>query len=247
MGQVHGEGASACDGDADQVEGGGVMNIDEFKAEAMRELAGDDDARLGQLWEQIYAVFQRWKVEHGDRQPQSSRGLLTGHQSTPIPFEGAEPWQCADFISPSPVALAIKLWREGYAPFEAITQQEGIRKVLAVLVVGFADSTSEGDLSLAHDILIKHRTAEAAYADSLNRNRVAIDAQKTRSAGGAKRSEQLIAQGVNTLALIEQTAAELAPITPKSQLTKIIAKKVNLPTDSVRKLRKEIKKRQSAS
>jgi hypothetical protein len=137
-------------------------NLERIKAEAMQELVGDDDAALGQLWGMAYAAFDQWKQEHGNRKPKAHLGMLSdlvGAKS--IPFKKAAPWQCADFQVPAgPIALAIKLLREDYAPFKAITAKVGIRKVLALLIVGFGDDASEGDLDEAIRILRAHANIE---------------------------------------------------------------------------------------
>ena len=139
-----------------------MNSLERIKAEAMRELTGDDDAALGQLWNRVYAAFDQWKQEHGNRKPKAYRGMLSdlvGGKS--IPFMKAAPWQCADFQVPAgPIALAIKLLPEDYPPFKAITAEVGIRKVLALLIVGFGEDASEDELDDAMGILRDHALIE---------------------------------------------------------------------------------------
>lgn len=136
-------------------------NLERIKAEAMLEL-GDDDAALGQLWNRVYAAFDQWKQEQGNRKPKAYLGMLSdlvGAKS--IPFKKAEPWQCADFMRPSgPITLALKLLYEDYPPFKAITAEVGIRKVLALLIVGFGDDATEDELNDAMRILHDHALIE---------------------------------------------------------------------------------------
>lgn len=148
-------------------------NLERIKAEAMQELVADDDAALGQLWSRVSAAFDQWKQEHGNRRPKVSRGMLSdlvGAKS--IPFKKAAPWQCADFKVPAgPIALAIKLLSEDYAPLNKITVEVGLRKLLALLIVGFGDDASQNELDDAIRILRAHADREIGWRDGLDRAR----------------------------------------------------------------------------
>lgn len=133
-------------------------NSDQIKDEARRQLSGKDAKALTKLWDEIYIAFQKWKQEHGDRKPMAHRGMLSDLSGKSMPFKKAEPWQCADFQWPSPVALAMKLWREDYAPIKTITDREGIRSVLALLIAKYADNTSPSDLFAAHNVIVRHQS-----------------------------------------------------------------------------------------
>lgn len=220
-------------------------NLERIKAKAMQELVADDDAALGQLWSRVYAAFDQWKQERGNRKPKANRGMLSdliGAKS--IPFKKAAPWQCADFATPSPVALAVKLWRERYAPLEAITAEVGTRKVLALLVVGFGDDASESDLLAAHGVLRDYEMAEGGARAALQANRKAIIAQQTRSRGGKIRGEQLTTKKDDRKQLIKDEEASLPKDTKPHLVNKRIATKLRLPTDYVRRARSELKKPQ---
>lgn len=137
---------------------GNNLQIERIRAEARQELAGKDEQLVNQLWDWTYLVFQKWKLEHGDRKPIPNRGLLSDR--LPIPFDKAEPWECADFIFSSPVALAMKLLRDNYSPFDAVTDKVSIRKVLALVIVK-SEHAADDDLFDAGEILRYHKTAEA--------------------------------------------------------------------------------------
>lgn len=132
-----------------------------IRDEAAKHFADNDDAEVKRLWDKVYAAFDQWKQEHGNRKPRANLGMLSdlaGPRS--IPFKKAAPWQCADLLTPSPIALAFKLIREQYAPFLAVMNEAGARKVLALLIIGFADDASDGDVLTAHEILIEHANDE---------------------------------------------------------------------------------------
>lgn len=137
------------------------FELKRIEDEAMQELVNDDDAAVGELWDRVLKSFEQWKQEKGDRKPRANHGMLSDLAGgKPIPFKKATPWQCADFTTPSPVALVIKLLREDYSPFWEIMQQEGVRKVLAMLIVRFGKDSSESDVREAHGLLIKHKLFE---------------------------------------------------------------------------------------
>lgn len=124
---------------------------------AVKHFAGNDDAEVKQLWDKVYAAFDQWKQEHGNRKPKAYRGMLSdlvGAKS--IPFKKAAPWQCADLLTPSPLALAYKLIGDKYPTFLAVAKEAGINKVLALLIIGFTDDASDNDLLTAHEFLIEH-------------------------------------------------------------------------------------------
>lgn len=126
---------------------------------AAKHFADNDDAAVAELWAKVITAFDQWKQEHGNRKPKVYRGMLSdlaGPKS--IPFKKAAPWQCADLLTPSPLALAYKLIGDKYPPFLAVAKVAGFNKVLALLIIGFADDTSDDDLLTAHEILIEHAT-----------------------------------------------------------------------------------------
>jgi hypothetical protein len=126
---------------------------------AAKHFADNDDAAVAELWGKVITAFDQWKQEHGNRKPKAFRGMLSdlvGAKS--IPFKKAAPWQCADLLTPSPLALAYKLIGDKYPPFLAVAKVAGFNKVLALLIIGFADDTSDDDLLTAHEFLIEHAT-----------------------------------------------------------------------------------------
>ncbi len=134
-----------------------------IKAEVMQQLVDDNDAAMAELWGRVLQSFEQWKQEKGDRKPRATSGRL----GKPIPFKKATPWQCADFMWPSPVALAVKLLRENYRPFREIMKQEGARKVLAMLIVRFGKDSNESDVRAAHSILRAHQSREAGISEGM--------------------------------------------------------------------------------
>jgi len=143
---------------------------------AAKQFADNDDAEVKRLWDKVYVAFDQWKQEHGNRKPRANLGMLSDLVGQkPIPFKKAAPWQCADLLTPNPIALAFKLIREEYAPFRAVMIEVGACKVLALLIIGFADDASGDDLLTAHNILIEHATTK-----TINRRWLMIDAIKER-------------------------------------------------------------------
>lgn len=225
---------------------GSNSRIERIKAEAKQELDGKDEQLANQLWDWTYLVFQKWKLEHGDRNPIPNRGML--FDLLPIPFDKAEPWECVTGIFlPSPVGLALKLWREDYAPFKAITDKVGVSKVLAVLIVRFADKTNDDDMDTAYEVLSKHNLAMSVATSILDNNRDAITAHQSRITGGNSRGKQLTAGKADKYKLIRDATKELSPTTKPRNLNKAIAKKTGLETDYVRKARKEMKQKTDGS
>ena len=128
----------------------------QIRASARRELAGCDEALTAQLRSWISVVFEKWKLERGDRNPrQANRGLLSDLIEKPIPFENAHPWECAGLLDPSRIGLAIKLMNDEYAHFEAIFDKVPLRKVLALLIADESDAATEEELFSAYGLLVE--------------------------------------------------------------------------------------------
>lgn len=223
---------------------GNNLQIKRIRAEAQQELDGKDEQLVNQLWDWTYLVFQKWKLERGDRNPIPNRGLLS--DLAPIPFDKAEPWECADFIFSSPVALVMKLLRENYPAFDAVTAKVGIRKVLALAIVK-SEHAADDYLLDAGEILRDHKTAEAMGKLMLNEHRDAIIAQQTRPAGGRIRGKQQTKEKDDRKKLIKDKEAELPEGTKPHHVNKEIGKALDIPTDTVGRLRREIKKEASSS
>ncbi len=140
-----------------------------IKDEVRQQLGDDDDAALAKLWGRVLKSFEQWKQEQGDRKTRANRGMLSNLAGgKPIPFKKATPWQCADFMWPSPVALAVKLQRENYRPFREIMKQDGTRKVLAMLIVRFGKDSNESDVRAAHRMLSADQLLEAGISEGIN-------------------------------------------------------------------------------
>jgi len=122
------------------------MIVKRIKEIAQRELSGADKQLIDKLWNQINSVFQKWKLEHGDRNPKIASLPLNFHKRTgdKISFEDAEPWECAGLALPSRIGLAYKLWYEDYPEFEEILMGEDGSKALALLITKSTISTYEG-------------------------------------------------------------------------------------------------------
>jgi hypothetical protein len=129
---------------------------DQIRVSARRELAGCDETLTAQLNSWISLVFEKWKLEHGDRNPrQVNRGLLSDLIGKPIPFEDACPWECAGLINPSRIGLALKLMSDKYASFQSIIVKVPLRKVLAVLIANDGDTATDEELFSAYDLLVE--------------------------------------------------------------------------------------------
>lgn len=218
---------------------GSNCRIERIRDEARQELDGKDEQLLRQLWDWTYLVFKKWKLEHGDRNPIPNRGMLS--DLLPMPFDKAEPWECSSFVFSSPVALAMKLLRENYPPFDAVTAKVGIRTVLA-LAISKSDKASDDDMLDAGEILRDHKTAEAMIRVVLNEHRDAIVAQQTRSPGGKSRGKQLREQKDDKYKRILDAERALAPKTMPRALSKSIAIDTKLPIRYVEKARKKLAK-----
>ena len=152
------------------------FRVEQIKSKARQKLAGKDEELLNQLHGWIYAVFKRWKIEHGNRNPQTRGGGLLVIVK-PIPFNKAKPWECADLFRPSSLSLADKLHAENYAPFMEITARVDIRTVLALLIVNAEESTDPEDLRDAYERIEKLDIAEKAFDASFEFARPALEAQ----------------------------------------------------------------------
>ncbi len=161
-----------------------------IQAEVMQQIGDDNDATLADLWGRVLQSFEQWKQENGDRKPRATS--LSGLLGKPIPFKKATPWQCADFKYPSPVALAVKLWREDYKPFMQIMKQEVARKVLAMLIVRFGKDSNEIDVRDAHRILSAHQVLETGINEGMNiaSLRQAMNLDKGRAKGVLARQKK---------------------------------------------------------
>ncbi len=114
------------------------MLVDRIKETAQKELSGADEQSLDRLWNRINTVFQKWKLEHGDRNPKMVDAQLDFGRRIrtpdPIPFEDAEPWECAGLEAPSLSGLTLKLWDEKYPEFMEIIEGKDACKALALLI-----------------------------------------------------------------------------------------------------------------
>jgi len=114
------------------------MLVDRIKETAQKELSGADEQSLDRLWNRINTVFQKWKLEHGDRNPKMVDAQLDFRRRIrtpdPIPFEDAEPWECAGLEAPSLSGLTLKLWDEKYPEFMEIIEGKDACKALALLI-----------------------------------------------------------------------------------------------------------------
>lgn len=128
---------------------------------ARKQLADCDDAAIEQLWGNVITAFEQWKQEHGNRKPRATMGMLSDLLGPkPISFKKAAPWQCADLPTPSPLGLADKLIGDKYPPFLAVVNETGFEKVLAVLILGSGEASTD-DLQPFHEFLIKNETAKS--------------------------------------------------------------------------------------
>jgi len=114
------------------------MLVNRIKETAELELYGTDEQFLDQLWNKINTVFQKWKLEHGDRNPKMVDAQLDFRRRirtpVPIPFEDAEPWECAGLEAPSLSGLTLKLSDEKYPEFMEIIEGKDACKALALLI-----------------------------------------------------------------------------------------------------------------
>jgi hypothetical protein len=150
----------------------------EAKRIASEELGAANPELVKKLTEWLELVFQQWKIEHGNRSPTGSGGLLGGD---PILFEDAEPWQCAGLITQNRIELALKLWEENYQPYLSLLDKVPLNKVLAVLILNEPDSTMgdsqlraaniirDIDRAVLRDIVIRRFPKRATSRDGIKR------------------------------------------------------------------------------
>jgi len=79
----------------------------------------------------LHETFEKWKTEHGVEPLPISKGLLDVGKI--ISFEDAKPYQCASYGVNNYTDLALKLWLDGYTPFENLCTVYGTQGVLAVV------------------------------------------------------------------------------------------------------------------
>ena len=221
--------------------------------DAERQLTTFDEDWRDRLWNLVYLAFQQWKEAHGDRHPQRLTGLfapmrlsdLVPNENT-IPFEEAEPWQCAGFVTPCPTKLAIKLWQDEYQPFLELTSAVGMRFVLAMLICRFKDSPQDY-LFEAHRYMNQMMAMESIGIKLLDEHRPAIEAHKTRKTGGDNRAKQLKEGEESKHQRIRNAEKELPSDIQPHHVTKTIAKTTGLETDYVRKARKKMERKKAAA
>ncbi len=214
--------------------------------DAERELATIDERLRERLWNLVYSAFKQWKEEHGDRHPQRLTGMfapmtlsdLLPAENT-IPFEEAEPWQCAGFLTPCPTALAIKLWEDDYPPFSELKNAVGMRFILAMLICRFKDSPQDC-LFEAHRQMIQIVAMERMGERLIDEFRPAIEAQKTRSPGGKITGKKQTAEMEARKVLIKEMEAKLPKGTKPHHVNKLIARDLGLSRDTVGRLRREM-------
>jgi len=175
------------------------MIVKRIKEIAQRELSNSDEQSLDQLWDQINTVFQKWKLEHGDRNPKIASLPLSFRKRTgdKISFEDAEPWECAGLALPSLIGLAYKLWYEEYPEFEKILLGNDGCRALALLITkspitsddNFSISGNRGqdDLYNVSELLMKLQNINATK-DGV---RAALHFNRDKIEAGRKQQESL--------------------------------------------------------
>lgn len=192
---------------------------------AAKHFADSDDAAVAELWGKVITAFDQWKQEHGNRKPKAFRGMLSDLAGpSSIPFKKAAPWQCADLVTPSPLALAYKLIGEKYAPFLAVTNEAGINKVLALLIIGFADDTSDDDLLTAHEILIEHATDKKWLTiEAVKEWKIRANLRKGPIAAAEKRTKKATIRNAPLISDIQNVLSE-HPLWTSQRITNFLLK-----------------------
>ncbi len=181
------------------------MWINRIKGTAEQELYGTDEQFLDQLWNKINTVFQKWKLEHGDRNPKTVDAQLDFRRRIrtpdPIPFEDAEPWECAGLEAPSLIGLTLKLSDEKYPEFMEIIEGKDACKALALLItktptptIGFPKymyAIRVADLYEALELLIHLQKNKYLSAGMRIGDKVALLLNRDKIKAGEKLQESL--------------------------------------------------------
>jgi len=112
----------------------------------------ENDVRL--IWDSLYSVFDRWKLEHGQVPISYPGGILTeafNLLDDETRIHQAEPWKCAGFGVTDPLQLLEYLERIKYPGINKLVSKHGKIKILAVIILreaSIGDVTSKpGNIS----------------------------------------------------------------------------------------------------
>jgi hypothetical protein len=118
-----------------------------------RELSKASPSDLDNLYSEVIKVFYCWKDEQTDKEAIKGKGGL----AKSIPFEEAEPWQCAELINPTRISFAIKLWNEGYQPFINLCDRSSLKHIFGLLIINEPEDYRGDDMFYAYDIVMRSK------------------------------------------------------------------------------------------
>ena len=115
-----------------------------------RELGNESQSNLTDLYAEVIKVFYCWKDEQTEKEAIKGKGGL----AKSIPFEEAEPWQCAELINPTRISFAIKLWNEGYQPFINLCDRSSLKHIFGLLIINEPEDYRGDDMFYAYDMVM---------------------------------------------------------------------------------------------
>ena len=131
----------------------------QIKNFAKMELVLFDEKAISLTLEMFGVICQMWKLEFGNKNPIIHHGGLLDAPIS-IPYEKAEPWECADFISPSRIKLFLKLYGEKNTHLDTLfTKVNPI--ILIAALIDQAPETQIDDLYSAKELIVRLKEAQS--------------------------------------------------------------------------------------
>ena len=130
--------------------------VEYIKEHAQQDLKDQDQKQLDADLALLDAVFQQWKLEHGDRLVKYKDlvgGLMDVRDENKIKsFEDAKPWECAGLRFPSRIGLALKLEAAKYPGYVKLVRKITPKIVYALLIDRQSELCGDRDLFMAHEL-----------------------------------------------------------------------------------------------
>lgn len=161
-----------------------------IKLHAKAELKGKDENFLNGTRDSLNAAFQKWKLEHGNRDVKYKTaifGLSDLRSENKInSFDEAEPWECTDLAVPTCIGLAVLLQQKKYPDYIKIVDEVGSPTIYALLIQKHTDPLGDHDLFFAYAIMVEQRRRAVMF-----RNVRRFQQERSLVAAGKKQLENL--------------------------------------------------------
>lgn len=203
-------------------------NIIEFiQNEAKEVLKNKDEYLLDMIWDAIQEGFQKWKGVSGDRNPKVSGGLLS--EASPLKFEDAKPWECANLIFPSPIGLGLMLIQRDDQIFRKLVALAKNEVILALLIAREGAKYHDDALFFAYQYMIKKRAIKqgqlATYLEHYNEIEAGQKLRTNLAKGNPAASKKKSEVAENHQRLWKQWAHDILKVSPYMEM-RILANKV---------------------